>query len=136
MVMPTRHRIGRRTVTTGPGINDLSGNPQPGVATAVTRAYKAISIYQRGSDVPVSADYLDRHIDELTVLVPGPSPWRNGDTMMVGGTAHPDGSYTGGTAYTVDGDPADWPGGAPVRLPNGVGVAVQVKRVAGGAGVT
>lgn len=134
MTMPARHRVGRRTVSVGPGTTDLSGNPKPGTAQAVTQAYRAIAFYQRGSDVPVSADYLDRHVNEVTVLVPDRGLWRDGDTMMLGGKASGD-NYVGGTAFRVDGDPADWPGGAPVKLPNGIGTAVQVKRVAGAQGV-
>lgn len=151
MPLPARHRIGRRTVTTAPGGGggggstgtDLSGNPiKPGVgtstptATTTTETRRAIAIYQRGTDAPVSADFLDRHINDLTVLVPDRG-WRNGDVMMIGGAPDPADKtkYLGGTAFQVDGDPADWPGGAPVQLPNGVGISVNVKRVAGGAGV-
>lgn len=138
MTMPARHRIGRRTTTpAAPSTGtDLSGNPKPGIATATTATHRAISFYQRGSDVPVSADYLDRHINELTVLVPD-RVWRNGDVMMIGGAPDPDDrtKYLGGTAFKVDGDPADWPGGAPVQLPRGVGISVNVKRVAGATGV-
>lgn len=135
MPVPARHRVGRRTLTTGPGGQDLSGNPTPGTPVPTTAVKKAIAIYQRGTDVPVSADYLDRHINELTVLVPGPSVWKHGDVMMLWGKVQGD-AYVGGTAYKVDGDPADWPGGSPVRLPRGVGVTVNVKRVSGATGVT
>lgn len=110
-----------------------SGNPKPPTLEATARTRRAQAIYQRGTDVPVSADYLERHAQDLTVLVPPMDGrvWRNGDVCMVGGSPQPDGTYTGGTAYTVDGDPADWnrgPGTPPT------GYALQLRRVAGGQG--
>lgn len=125
-LIPAAHSIGwRQWVPTGSG--DMYGNSKGTHAAA--RAMPCQGVYQTGTQQPVSLEYATRQVEEVDVLVPDASPYGKKDVVLLGGTALPDGSYSGGKAFVFDGHPQDYTTTSPFSELNGVfGDVLKLKR--------
>lgn len=77
------------------GATDSHGNSVGVLGDAVDRV--AIAWYQINSLEPISADYVDRTITDVSVLVDDPTLFHKQDVLILGGQA-----------FEVIGVPADW----------------------------
>lgn len=124
-LIPAPYKIGWRQWVGGS--KDSHGNTVGSLSPA--RAMPAQGFYQAGTQQPINVEYAARQVQELVVMVPNANQYGKRDVILLGGTAHDDGSYTGGRAYAMEGHAEDFMQGSPFAEINGVfGDQLHLKR--------